>query len=312
LPGVQSATLADFSPLSFSIHSDPVMPEGYVLRPHENIEADRASVGTDYLSTLRTTLTAGRDFTTADTADTQRVIIVNQAMVDRYWPGQNAIGKRLQVSGRWWTVVGVAANAKYRRLIYDPTPMVVMPLTQRYQEELTLHVRTKGDALAMAPSVESAVHSLKSNLPLYHVSTLTENMRLGSVFERIAVAFATSFGVLALLLAAVGLYGVVAYTTRQRTREIGIRVALGAGKANIFRDVILHGLRLTFAGLLCGLIASLFLTRFVRTLLFGVTATDWLTFSLVSALLCVVALVACFVPARRAASVDPMEALRSE
>jgi ABC-type antimicrobial peptide transport system permease subunit len=137
-------------------------------------------------------------------------------------------------------------------------------------------------------------------------------MRMGNVFERIAVVFASSFGLLALLLAAVGIYGVVAYTTKQRTHEIGIRMALGAAKADVFRQVLGQGLRLTLAGLVAGLAVSLVTTRFLRGMLYGVGAADWLTFATVAALLCLVALAACFVPARRAASVDPMQALRTE
>ena len=311
LPGVQSATLADFSPLSFTIHSDGILPEGYVPRVHEDMEADRGVVGPAYLETMRTPLLAGRDFTDQETADTLPVAIVNQALVDRYWPGQNAIGKRIQ-DGRWRTVVGVVANGKYRRLIYDPTPLILMPLTQRYENEVILHVRTKGEPLAMAAAVEQAIHSLNADLPLYNVTTLKENMQAGSVFERIAVTFAGSFGLLALVLAAVGIYGVVSYTTRQRTHEIGIRIALGAGKAAIFRQVLQQGLILTIAGLSVGVVASLFLTRFLRTMLYGVGSSDLLTFATVAVVLCVVALFACYLPARRAAAVDPMQALRTE
>jgi predicted permease len=310
--GVQSATLADFSPLSFTIHSDGILPQGYVPRVHESIEADRGVVGTDYLSTMRTPLLAGRDFTDQDKAGTQPVVIVNKALIDRYWPGQHALGKRIQVSGQWMTVVGIAANGKYRRMIYDPTPLVLLPLTQRYQSQLILHVRTKGDPLSLASGVEQSVHDLNANLPIFNVTTLKANTQIGNVFERIAVAFAGSFGVLALLLAAVGIYGVVAYTTKQRIHEIGIRLALGAGKAAIFREVLNQGFKLTLAGLALGLVASLFLTRFLRSMLFGVATTDLLTFATVGAVLCVVALAACFLPARRAASVDPMQALRTE
>jgi predicted permease len=311
LPGVESATLADFSPLSFTIHSEGVLPEGYVPRPHEDVEVDRGVVGANYTETLRTPLMSGRDFTDQDRPDTQAVAIVNQAFVDRYWPGQNAIGKRIE-AGRWRTVVGVVANAKYRRLIYDPTPLVLMPLTQRYEDEVILHVRTRGEPLAMSAAVEQAIHSINGNLPLYNATTLRESMQGGSVFERIAVTFAGSFGLLALVLAAVGIYGVVSYTTRQRTHEIGIRIALGAGRPDILRDVLRQGLLLTGAGLAVGIGVSLFLTRFLRGMLFGVGAADWLTFISVAGLLCVVAMAACFIPARRAASIEPMQALRTE
>jgi predicted permease len=312
LPGVKSATLADFSPLSFTIHSDPVMPEGYVPQPHEDVEVDRGIVGPDYLKTMRTPLLAGRDFSDQDRPDSEEVAIVNKAFVDRYWPGQNAIGKHVKVAHGMYTVVGVAGNGKYRRLTYENAPLVLNSLAQRSQNEVILHVRANGEPRALVNAVEQTLHSLNGDLPLYNVTTLQENMQLGSVFERIAVAFAGSFGLLALLLAAVGIYGVVAYTTRQRTHEIGIRMALGAGKADIFRQVLQQGLILTVAGLAAGLVASLFLTRFLRGMLFGVGAADLWTFATVSAVLCLVAMFACYLPARRAAAVEPAQALRTE
>jgi predicted permease len=272
---------------------------------------DRGVVGANYAETMRTPLIIGRDFADQDTADTQAVAIVNQAFVDRYWPGQNAIGKRIE-AGRWRTVVGVVANGKYRRLIYDPTPLVLMPLTQRYEDEVILHVRTRGEPLAMSAAVEQAIHSLNGDLPLYNVTTLKESMQGGSVFERIAVTFAGSFGLLALVLAAVGIYGVVSYTTRQRTHEIGIRIALGAGRSAILRGVLRQGMFLTAGGLAVGIVVSLFLTRFLHGMLFGVGAGDWLTFITVAGLLGIVALAACLIPARRAASIEPMQALRTE
>jgi predicted permease len=312
LPGVRAATLADFSPLNFTIHSDGVQPEGYVPRPHESMDADRGIVGPGYLATLRTPLLAGRDFTEADREGTERVAIVNQAMVDRYWPGQNALGNRIQFWGEWWTVVGVAGNGKYRRLIYDPTPLILVPLNQEYRSEVIVHLRVAGDPQTYTTAVERTVGGMNPDLPLYNVATLESNMHIGNVFERIAVDFAASFGLLALLLATVGLYGVVAYTTRQRTHEIGIRIALGAEKTAIFRDVVAKGLRLAAAGAAVGLVVSLLVTRFLRSLLFGVAADDLLTYAAVVLLLAVVAVAACYVPAWRATKVDPMAALRHE
>ncbi len=312
LPAVQSATLADFSPLSFTIRSSGILPEGYVPQPHENVEADRGNVGPNYLETMRTPLLAGRDFTDQDVAGNQPVAIVNQALVDRYWPGQNAIGKRIEVAGRWTTVVGVAANGKYRRLVYDPTPLVLVPMWQSYRSEATLHLRVKGDPLEMTSAVERTVGNLNHDLPLFNVATLKSNMQMGNVFERIVVDLAGSFGLLALMLAAVGIYGVVAYTTKQRTHEIGIRMALGAEKTAIFRQVLAQGLRLTAIGVAVGLAASLGLTRFLRSLLFGVGVTDLLTLATVVLLLCVVTLAACYIPAWRATKVQPVTALRHE
>ncbi len=312
LPGVESATLADFSPLSFTIHSDEVMPEGYIPRPHESIEVDRGIVGAGYLKTLRTPLLAGRDFTDADNAGAQPVAIVNQAFVNRYWPGQDALGKRIQLNNRWYSVAGVAANGKYRRLTYDAAPLVLVPLMQRYQNLVTLHVRVNGDPMAFASPIDQAIHELSPDLPLFNVTTLKVNMRIGNVFERIVVIFAGSFGLLAMLLAAVGIYGVVAYSTKQRTHEIGIRMALGAGRGDVFRQILRQGLRLTLIGLAAGLAVSFAFTRLLRGLLFGVGTADWMTFAIVSIALCFVALVACYFPARRAASIEPMQALRTE
>lgn len=312
VPSVTSVTLADFSPMSFTIHSDGFLPEGYVPQTHENIEADRGSVGPGYLATTRTPLRTGRDFTEQDNATAPPVAIVNQALVDRYWPGQSGIGKRISLRGRWNTIVGVIGNGKYRLVTTHPAPLILLPLAQAYQSEVILHVRTTGRPEYMAHAIEQAIHGLNPNLPLFNVMSMRESMLMGSLFERIAVTFAGSFGVLALLLAAVGIYAVVAYTTRQRTHEIGIRMALGAGKGMIFGKVIRQGLRLTIIGLAVGLAGSMVLTRFVRSLLFGIGNTDLLTFVTVGAVLSVVALLACCLPAWRAASVQPMQALHME
>jgi predicted permease len=312
LPGVQSVTLADFSPLSFTIHSDAMLPAGYVPQPRESMEIDRGLVGPDYLQTMRTPLRAGRDFTDADNSNTEPVAIVNQAFVDRYWPGQDAIGKRIQWSGVWLKVVGVAANGKYRRLVDEPAPLFLVPMSQCYRFGAILHIRTAGDPLALTSAVERTVAELNPDLPLFNVTTLKANMQMGSIFERIAVVLAGSFGLLALILSSVGIYGVVAYTTKQRTHEIGIRMALGAAKGNVFRQVLKQGLGLALAGLTVGLAASLVLTRFLRSMFVGVGPNDVLTLATAAILLCAVALAACYFPARRAASIEPMQALRTE
>ena len=313
LPGVEAVTLADFSPLSFSIHSDFVELEGYVPQPTESMEISRASVGPDYFHTLRTSLISGRDFTDADAEGSQRVAIVNQALADRYWPGQDAIGKRVN-DGEWFTVVGLARNAKYRLLTYPSEPVVYLPMYQSYYstQDTTIHLRVSGDPQSMAFPVERAVHELNPDLPLFNVHPLTVTMRLGSIFQRVAATFASSFGLLALLLAAVGIYGVVAYSTRQRTREIGIRMALGADKRQIFTLVLRQGFRLVLMGLAAGTALSLVLTRFLTSQLYGVSAMDPLTFATVAALLAAVTLAACYIPARRATRIEPTVALRCE
>jgi putative ABC transport system permease protein len=312
VPGVESATLSDFSPLSFTLHTDYVKPEGYVPRPHESMEVDRAVVGPNFLHTLRTALVAGRGFTDQDNEKSQRVAIVNQEFADRYWPHQEALGKRVEVWGREFTVVGVAENAKYRRLIYDPAPLIYLPLFQDYYDYVFIHVRVAGDPKAFALPVESCVHELNPDLPVFEVMPLRKSMELGSVFERLAGTFVGAFGLLALALAAVGIYGVVAYTTRQRTREIGIRIALGARQGDVLRLVLSQGVRLTLLGLSIGLAAALAVTRLLSSELLGISPTDLATYTGVSLLLCAVSLLACYIPARRAAKVNPTAALRYE
>jgi len=312
LPGVESVTLADFSPLSFTIHTDYVHPDGYVPQPHESMEINRAVVGPNYFRTMRTPLLAGRDFTEQDSEKSQPAAIVNQEFADRYWPGQDAVGKRISVYGQSFAVVGVARNGKYRRLVYAQEPVIFLPLFQDYYDLVIIHARVSGDPQAYAAAVERTVHELNADLPVFGVTTLKSSMQLGSIFERLAGTFAGAFGLLALILAAVGIYGVIAYTTRQRTHEIAIRIALGAQRAEVFWLVLGQGLLLTLTGLAVGIAVSLALTRYLKSVLFGVTATDLLTYAAVALLLCLVSLVACYIPARRATKVDPMVALRYE
>jgi predicted permease len=312
LPGVDSVTVADFSPLSFTLHTAYVDPDGYVPQPRESMEIDRANVGPNYFRTMRISLIAGRDFTGQDGEKSQPVAIVNQEFCDRYWPGQDAIGKRINACGQWFTVVGVARNGKYRRLVYTPQPVIFLPLFQDYRDPVIIHARVSGDPQAYAAAVERTVHELNADLPVFGVTTLKSSMQLGSIFERLAGTFAGAFGLLALILAAVGIYGVIAYTTRQRTHEIAIRMALGAQRVSIFRLVLGQGLLLTLTGLAAGIAVSLALTSYLKSELFGVTSTDMLTYAAVALLLCLVSLIACYIPARRATKVEPMEALRYE
>ncbi len=310
LPGVESVTLTDWVPLSFNKNTTTVNLEGYVPQPHELMDVVSADVGPNYLRTMRIPLVAGREFTPQDTAKSQPVAIVNQALANRYWPDEDALGKRLHAHSSWFRVVGVARNSNYHRLNETPQPAVYLPLFQHYYHDTIIQARVSGDPQAFAPAVEKAVHELNADLPVFDVTTLRTRAQAASTFERVAGAFVGAFGLLALVLAAVGIYGVIAYTTRQRTHEICIRMALGAGRGDILRLVLGRGLRMTLTGLAFGLAVSASLTRLLRSQLFGVTATDALTYASVAVLLCLVALAACYIPARRAAQVDPMAALR--
>jgi len=323
MPGVESATLADFSPLNFTVHTDYIEPEGYVPQPHESMEISSGVVGPKYFNMMKTALISGRDFTDADAPGGQLVAIVNQAFVDRFWPGQDALGKRIRYRGRSWAVVGVARNTKYRRIIYAPEPIFYVPLFQDERSPVIVHVRVSGDPRAFTFRVEEAIHEVDAgsprrarfgsiSSPVFDVTTLETSMQVGSVFERVAATLAGSFGFLALALATVGIYGVVAYATRQCTREIAIRMALGSKRNGVLRLVLGQGLRLTLTGLGIGLAVSVALTRFLRGQLFGITTTDPLTYAGVGVLLCLVTLVACYIPAQRATKVDPNVALRYE
>jgi len=314
LPGIQSVALSDRVPLGFGGGSTSVKPEGYVSQANESMETQVAIITPNYFQTLQIPMVKGRDFTMQDMKNSQRVVIVSEAFVNHYWPNQEALGKQLNsdLTHEWFTVVGVARDGKVNQLNEKPMPFLYLPLYQVYRPTMMVIVRTTGDPLAFGKTVDKTIHELNADLVVFDVTTLELREQIASFGQRVAGTFVGAFGLLALALAAVGIYGVTAYTTRQRTHEIGVRMALGAGKEDILRLVIGHGLRLTLVGVGLGLAASFALTRFLRSMLLGVTSTDVLTFSSVAILLCAVALFACFIPARRAMGVDPMVALRYE
>ena len=314
LPGVQSVALSSRVPLAFGGGSTSVKPEGYVSRGNESMETRDAIVTPSYFQTMQIPLVKGRDFTLEDNAKSQRVVIVSEAFVNRYWPNQEALGKKLNsdLTHEWFTVVGVARDSKVTGLNEKPTPFVYLPLYQVYRAEMIINARVAGDPWTFAKTIEKTIHELNADLGVFDVTTLEIRAQFSSFGQRVAGTFVGAFGLLALVLATVGIYGVTAYTTRQRTHEIGIRVALGATKQDVLRLVLGHGLRLMLAGVGLGLVLSLVLTRFLASLLLGVTSTDAVTFSGVAMLLCAVALFACFIPARRAMRVDPIVALHYE
>jgi len=314
LPGIQSVALSSRVPLGFGGGSTAVNPEGYVAQANESMETQVAIITPNYFQTMQIPIVKGRDFTLQDTKSAQRAVIVSETFVNRYWPNQEAVGKQLNsdLTHEWFKVVGVARDSKVNGLNEKPTPFLYLPLYQVYRATMIINARTTGDPLAFGKTVEKTIHELNADLVVFDITTLELREQIASFGQRVAGTFVGAFGLLALVLAAVGIYGVTAYTTRQRTHEIGIRVALGASKQDILRLVLGHGLRLTLLGVGLGLAVSFGLTRYLGNLLLGVTSTDALTFSTVAILLCAVALFACFIPARRAMRVDPMVALRYE
>jgi predicted permease len=313
-PGIQSVALSSRVPLGFGGGSTAVNPEGYVSQANESMETQVAIVTPNYFQTLQIPIVKGRDFTLQDTKSSQRVVIVSETFVNRYWPNQEALGKQLNsdLTHEWFTVVGVARDSKVNGLNEKPTPFLYLPQYQVYRATMIVLARTNGDPLAVGKTVEKTIHELNTDLVVFDITSLDLREQIASFGQRVAGTFVGAFGLLALVLAAVGIYGVTSYTTRQRTHEIGTRMTLGASKRDVLRLVLGHGLRLTLIGVVLGLAASFALTRFLTSLLLGVTSTDALTFSSVALLLCAVALFACFIPARRAMRVDPMVALRYE
>ena len=307
--GVTSAALADCSPLNFTVHSDDVTPDGYIPQPHESLEIDRAVVSPDFFRTLRTPVVSGREFTDSDDATAQPVAIVNEAFCRRFWPGRTPIGRSVAIYGRPFTVVGVARDAKYRLLHYTTAPIIYLPLYQSYYSEVTLHLRVAGDPAAFASTVRQTVRDLNPDLPLFNVTTLQQSIRFGSIFERLSAWLAGAFGLLALVLAGVGTFAAIAFSTRQRTHEIGIRIALGGHTTDVLKLVIGDGLQLALIGVAAGIVAALAVSRLVAGVLYGITPTDPLTYLTVAVILLVIAIAACGIPAVRAANLDPRVAL---
>jgi putative ABC transport system permease protein len=246
------------------------------------------------------------------------VVIVNEAAARRYWPGQDVIGKRIvrdkriDRPTRYAEIVGVVRDSKEKGLTADPRPALYLPLLQNNTPEMTLHVRTATPSQSLFAAVRREAQLLDPTLPVYNLQTLAQQKDGTLYTERLAAALLTLFGLLALSLAAVGIYGVLSYAVNERTREMGIRLALGARPRDLHGLVVGQGLTLTLTGLVIGLGASFLLTRLISKLLYGVSATDPLTFVVIPLLLTGVALLACWIPARRATRVNPLVALRYE
>jgi predicted permease len=300
-------------PLGLITSSGPIHIEGQPLAPGAPVPTvTNASVSPDLIPALGTRLLQGRDFTEQD--DKRRVAIVNETLARRYWPGQSALGKRLGygATGPWSEVIGVVQDGKYLSLTEEATPFVYNYLSLDSSQFLTLVVRTTGDPQNLLPTLRREFQKLDAALPVYDVKTLVEHMALPLFPARVAAILLGGFGLLALLLAAIGVYGVMSYVVAQRTHELGVRMALGAQTRDVLKLVLKQGIVLALIGIVLGLGASLALTSLVKTLLFGVGATDPLTFAVIILLLTSVMLLACWIPARRATKVEPLVALRCE
>jgi predicted permease len=320
LPGVKSAGVSSYIPLSLNYNSRNIYVEGEPIERGGNApSAMNASVGPRYFETMATPIVSGREFTDQDVEKSEQVAIVNETFVRRLMPAAKspaeAVGKRVSwgdASGPFMRIVGVAGDGKYFNIAEDSRAFIWAPLTQDYVSNGAIMVRTTGNPQTMFAAVRGEVQALDPNLPLFDVTTLTEHMRLALFPAKVAAMVLGVFGLVALLLSAIGIYGITSYAVAQRTHEIGIRMALGAQLGDVLRLVLNHGLKLTLIGAAIGLAGAYLATRAITSVLYGVSPSDPLTFISVSVLLIGVALFACYVPARRATKVDPMIALRNE
>jgi predicted permease len=314
LPGVSAVSLTRNVPLSGGGSRRIVEIEGYQPQPGESTELNFNVVGSTYFHTMNIPVVAGRDFNSQDREGSPGVLIINEELAKRYFPGQDPVGKRMRLDSKqpFAEIVGVVRNAKYRDLREDTLPFIYVPLAQEYRPGMTLLVRTAGHPKTVLSSVRNEIHSLNGDVPIYAVKTMTEQIGDALAPDRMLTALLGVFGGMALLLAATGIYGVMSYMVARRTHEIGIRMALGANRGDILKLIVKQGLKLILIGAALGLALAIALTRVVASLLFNVSTTDSLTFGGISLLLVAVALVACYVPARRAMNVDPMVALRYE
>jgi len=317
-PGVEAAGLVDWMSLGDSSNWwGPLYPADQPPPPSgEGLGAPAQVVGPGYFKAMRIALVAGRDFEERDRDGLKpEAIILNETLAHRLWPGENPLGKRLllgRTNPDTLEVVGVARDGKVRTLGEAQRPALYVTVEQTYQPGMTLVVRAPGDAGATVAAVRGVMRSLDPRMPLYNVKTIEQHLTWAFWAQNMAASLSTAFGLLALMLAATGLYGVIAYTVAQRTHEIGIRVALGAQARDILRLVLGQGMWLTLAGVAAGLAASFALAQLLASLLYGISPADPVTYILVALALACVALVACLVPARRATKVDPMVALRYE
>jgi predicted permease len=313
LPGVESASLASAVPLDFGgSSSTSLVIGGYTPGPREDVVVELYQVGPDYFRTLGIPLVSGRDFTARDDAEAPLAIIVNESMARRYWAGRDPIGGTVQTGQKTFTVVGVAKDGKYQQLGEEPQNHFYLPVLQSYRPEMTIHLRTAGDPAALADSLRREVRALDADLPLTALKTMREHLRISVFSQRLAANFLGSFGLLALVLATVGLYSLIRSVVSQRTREMGVRMALGARPRDIERLVVGEGMVLALIGLGLGLALAIGITRFLASLLLGVSATDPVIFVVITALLAGVSALSSYLPARAAAGVDPIVALRAE
>jgi predicted permease len=318
LPGVEQTTISgnDTLPMNSGRNYSPFSIQGRPTDSERSPVADIAVVDTQYFNTMEVPLIAGRNFTASDTDKAGTVGVIDQTLARRYWPDENPLGQQLKFGFgagiQGVTIVGVVGDIKSDGFDTPSVPHIYVPLGQFAPVNAVVFLRSRGDAGNLGEAVRREVEKVNPNIPVHSVSSMDEIIARSMADRRFALELLAIFAAVALLLAAIGIYGVMAYSFSQRTHEIGIRIALGAQRLDIFRMAVGEGMQLVAIGLVVGLIGAAALTRFVRTMLFGVRPSDPVTFAATSAALAAVAFLACYIPARRATRVDPLVALRDE
>jgi predicted permease len=317
LPGVTAAGAASSLPLSGSVGWGGISVEGYVPPPNQpELQVDQRTATPDYFRAMQIPLIRGRFFTPSDNKDGQPVVVIDEKMAAHFWPDSDALGHRVRTGSnpkdQWFTIVGVAGIVKEYGLDGDTRMVVYYVQNQQPAHSMYLVARTASDPAALASAITHEVHALEPDAPVYDISTMKDRLSQSVARQRFSMLMLGAFAAFAVILAAIGVYGVMSYLVTQGTRDIAIRVALGAQESNILRLVVRQGMTLALIGIAAGLTGAFALSRVMSALLFGVSSRDAVTFAAVPAILAAIALLACYIPARRAIKVDPMVALRYE
>jgi len=313
LPGVESAALTRVIPFSYNVFSSaPIEVDGYQPPPNEQPTVEYIEVTEDYFTTLGIPIVSGREFIRTDDENAPPLAIINETMAAKYWPGNDPVGQRLKVKDRWMQIVGIAKNSNYRSKTETPVPFFYVPLRQNFRVQNSLLIQTHETPGAIMKALAREVHGLDPNLAPLITERLQDQINEISYSQRLAVTLVALFGAMALFLAAIGLYAVVSYTVSQGTRELGLRMALGAGAKDLMRQVMSRGLLLTASGVAIGGVAAIMLTRLMGNMLYKISPHDPLAFGMAFAVITIASLAACFLPAWRATRIDPVQALREQ
>jgi putative ABC transport system permease protein len=314
LPGVEAAAIVNHPPFSGRRTNNPFQIEGHpeATNPADQPRADYRTISPDYFQTMSIPILRGRAFNEHDTASAPNVVIISQGCAELYWPGEDPLGRRIKVMGNWLTIVGVVGDVKQSELDSTAAPHTYVPTWQTPHLRMGLLARTAAEPLSFVSAVRRQIQALDRDQPIYNVHTMEELIDESISLRRLSLLLLSAFALIALVLAAVGIYSVMSYLVAQRTHELGVRMALGAESGDVMRLVIGQGMARALTGVAIGLGGAWLLTRILEAMVFGVSTTDPMTFALIAVLLTSVALLACYLPARLATKVDPLVALRHE